>query len=177
MSEDVLPLSSALPSDALMHILSFLDAPGLVSAFASGDQKIGSLSERDVLWKDLRRRRWEGKHNTRVFLLDEQRSAKESYRLAELDSRRKSIGRDEFCRLRWMLVYNGVPSRMGLRSFGADGTYMSPYFGQPCPWEIVDNCLLFSGLRLPIERNENNWGWIVGGGSNTVYYSVDVDDN
>lgn len=55
---------------------------------------------------------------------------KESYWMAELDSRRRIISREELVNFRFQLIYNGVPSRMGLRHFNRDGYYDSPYMGR-----------------------------------------------
>jgi hypothetical protein len=100
------------------------------------------------------------------------RSWKESYILAEIDSRRRYMSREELVRFRWQLIYDGSPSKMGLRKFNEDGTYWSPYMGL-CTWILHGQLLTFAGLSLPVERNASNWGWVIGRGQRTVYHSVE----
>ena len=80
------------------------------------------------------------------------RSWKESYILAELDARRRAISRAEIVHFKWRLIYNGAPSKMGLRQFGADGTYSSPYMGA-CEWVLHGRYLMFAGVALLVERD------------------------
>ncbi len=93
--------------------------------------------------------------------------------MAEMDSRRKLLSREEFTHFKWQLIYDGHPSRMGLRQFHQNGTYWSPYIGV-CEWLLHGRHLMFAGMALLVERNEENWGWIIGRGERTVYYSVEV---
>jgi hypothetical protein len=79
-------------------------------------------------------------------------SWKEAYILAELDSRRRFISRDEVVHFKWQLIYNGAPSKMGLRKFDANGNYSSPYMGM-CEWQLHGNHLMFAGISLLVERN------------------------
>eukprot|EP00970_Alexandrium_tamarense_P014979 scaffold4548_cov270-Alexandrium_tamarense.AAC.1 len=83
-------------------------------------------------------------------LMHEPSSWKEAYLMAEIDSRRQTMAREELVHFKWKLVYNGGPSRMGLRQFEANG------------------------MSLAVERDENTWGWVIGKGQRTVYYSVEV---
>lgn len=101
---------------------------------------------------------------------------KESYIMAEIDSRRTKMTPEEFIYFKWQLIYNGTPSSTGLRSFNADGTYESPYMGR-CEWHLDEaGRLTFSGMQsvsLLAERDKDTWGWTVGKGQNIVYQSVD----
>jgi|Transcript_9124 hypothetical protein len=106
-------------------------------------------------------------------LMHEPSSWKEAYLMAEIDSRRQTMAREELVHFKWKLVYNGGPSRMGLRQFEANGTYFSPYIGV-CEWLLHGNQLMFAGMSLAVERDENTWGWVIGKGQRTVYYSVEV---
>ncbi|KAL3826240.1 hypothetical protein ACHAXA_006268 [Cyclostephanos tholiformis] len=105
-------------------------------------------------------------------VMHDPRSWKESYILAEIDSRRRFMSREELVSFRWQLIYDGSPSKMGLRKFNEDGTYWSPYMGL-CTWILHGQRLIFAGLSLSVERDENTWGWIIGRGQKTTYYSVE----
>lgn len=103
-------------------------------------------------------------------------SWKGKYLLAEIDRKRKKMTKKELSTFRWRLYYNGVPSRMGLRHFRSDGTYSSPYLGV-CQWDLNERTctLTFADtIVLYIRRNEDNWGWIIGKGTNTEYHSVEI---
>ena len=100
------------------------------------------------------------------------RSWKESYALAEIDSRRRYMSVEELVNFRWQLIYDGSPSRMGLRKFNEDGTYWSPYMGL-CTWMLDGERLAFAGMSLLVERNASNWGWVIGRGQRTEYHSVE----
>lgn len=99
-------------------------------------------------------------------------SWKEAYWMAEMDSRRQIISREEIVYYRFRLEYMGQPSKMGLRQFSADGTYDSPYMGL-CEWSLYRKHLLFAGMFLMVRRDKENWGWIIGEGERTVYFSVE----
>ena len=104
-------------------------------------------------------------------------SWKEGFIMAEIDSHRCLLTREEMIYYHWKLVYNGSPSLTGLRQFNADGTYNSPYMPQ-CEWTIyIDErygqLVSFAGLSLSVERDVKTWGWIIGKGARTVYYSVE----
>jgi hypothetical protein len=103
-------------------------------------------------------------------------SWKESYIMAEIDSRRTILTPEEFIFFKWQLIYNGTPSSTGLRRFNPDGTYESPYMGR-CEWHLDEaGRLTFSGMNVSLlaERNTDTWGWTVGKGQNNiVYHSVD----
>ena len=81
--------------------------------------------------------------------------------------------REELIYFKWNLVYDGYSSRMGLRQFNSNGTYWSPYIGV-CEWLLHGQHLLFAGMSLVIERDVDSWGWVIGRGQRTVYYSVEV---
>ena len=108
-------------------------------------------------------------------LIHEPKSWKESYILAEIDSRRKVITREELVYFKWKLIYDGSPSQMGLRQFSEDGTYWSPYMGT-CEWQLNYKCLMFAGMALQVERNADTWGWVIGRGERTVYHSVECEE-
>ncbi len=92
--------------------------------------------------------------------------------MAEIDSRRTVMAREELVHFRWNLLYEGKPSQLGLRKFNENGSYWSPYMGV-CEWILHGRQLLFAGMALTVERDPRNWGWIIGKGQRTVYYSVD----
>ncbi|KAL9182504.1 hypothetical protein ACHAXT_013156 [Thalassiosira profunda] len=105
-------------------------------------------------------------------LLHPPTSWKEAYIMAEMDSRRTVLTREELIHFKWQLIYGGSPSKTGLRQFNANGTYTSPYLGT-CEWILEGRHLQFSGMALLVERDAKTWGWIVGRGQRTEYYSVD----
>mmetsp|Transcript_19979 Transcript_19979/g.28307 ORF Transcript_19979/g.28307 Transcript_19979/m.28307 type:complete len:135 (+) Transcript_19979:169-573(+) len=99
-------------------------------------------------------------------------SIKQQMQYSIYDSKRHIITPYEIAYFQWKLYYNGEPSQMGLRQFNANGTYNSPYSGL-CEWTLQDNHLVFMGVVLPVVRNPHNWGWIIGSGCRTVYYSIE----
>merc|ERR1712085_17911 len=101
-------------------------------------------------------------------------SWKEAYILAELDSRRRVISRAEVVHFKWQLIYNGAPSKMGLRQFDANCNYSSPYMGM-CEWQLHGNHLMFAGISLSVQRNADTWGWVIGTGERMEYHSVEVE--
>lgn len=103
-------------------------------------------------------------------------SWKESYIMAEIDSRRILMTTEELVHFRWKLIYDGNPSQLGLRKFNENGTYWSPYMGI-CEWFLGDNRLSFAGMTLLVERDPITWGWVVGRGQRTEYFSVDEEDS
>jgi hypothetical protein len=105
------------------------------------------------------------------YLINRPMSWKESYWMAELDSLRETIAREELVHFKFQLIYNGQPSQTGLRHFNADGYYDSPYMGRS-EWILHGRHLLFAGMSLLIERDNTNWGWIIGKGERTEYRSV-----
>lgn len=111
-------------------------------------------------------------------LTHEPTSWKESYVMAEMDSRRQAMTREELVHFKWKLVYDGKESRLGLRQFDANGMYWSPYMGM-CEWILRGQYLMFAGMSLLVERDEESWGWIIGGGpirQRTVYHSVEAEE-
>ena len=99
-------------------------------------------------------------------------SWKEAYFMAEIDSRRETISREELVLFRFQLLYNGNPSRMGLRQFNIDGYYDSPYMGRS-EWILHGHHLLFAGMSLLVERDKKTWGWVIGRGERTEYRTVE----
>jgi hypothetical protein len=114
--------------------------------------------------------------NVAGSLMHDPKSWKESYVMAEIDSRRVGMTRDELVIFKWQLIYDGTPSTMGLRKFNENGTYWSPYMGI-CEWLLHDQRLMFAGLSLLVERDANTWGWVIGRGQRTTYYSVEVESH
>lgn len=102
-------------------------------------------------------------------------SWKESYIMAEIDSKRTKMSKEELVHFKWKLIYDGRPSVNGLRQFNADGTYHSPYMGLT-NWELEGNIFSFAGSTLFVERDANTWGWIIGKNERTMYRSVDEND-
>lgn len=94
--------------------------------------------------------------------------------MAEMDSRRPCMTREELIHFKWQLIYDGSPSRMGLRQFDPNGTYWSPYMGM-CQWVLSGTHLMFAGMSLFVERDVNSWGWVIGRNQRTVYHSVAAD--
>lgn len=100
---------------------------------------------------------------------------KTSYAYAVGDSRRRAITATEVDYFRWHLIYNGVPSRLGLRHFQKDGIFVSPHFGET-RWCLEEDGRAFAmqGVaRLAVDRNTENWGWMIGAGTGTEYHSVE----
>ena len=107
-------------------------------------------------------------------------SWKESYIMAELDSRRKTISREEILHFKWKEIHDGRPGQMV--RYLEDGTYTSPIHGEWC-WQLYKGTMYFSHdfqrdghnweARLLVERDANNWGWIIGEkGEETMYRSA-----
>ena len=98
--------------------------------------------------------------------------------MAEIDSRRTDMTREELVYFKWQLVYNDQPSQMGLRQFNADGTYTSAYLGTT-EWSLSNNHLMFAGMSLRVKRDTKTWGYVIGtkGQDPTIYYSVDTDED
>ena len=109
-------------------------------------------------------------------------SWKQCYAWIEYDMKyRPYITREEIVYYKWKLLYNGRESTLGLREFKNDGTYNSPYMGL-CQWSLdtMNNRFLVMNMSLPIERSivgtNHGCGWIIGKGSNTVYYSIEEEE-
>ena len=117
----------------------------------------------------------EGNISSHSNLIYKPKSWKESWILAEIDSRRTLMTREELVYFKWKLIYDGSPSQMGLRQFSEDGTYWSPYMGT-CQWQLNYKCLMFAGMALQVERNADRWGWVIGRGERTVYHSVECEE-
>ena len=164
-----------LPDVLWNLILSHL-APKDLSSISIVDKHFYSLSNQDSLWKILCGRRWEGKQSIPCRRSNSNHAAfswKERYAWAEFDKYRSVLSRTELCHeFHWKLIYNGKESRLGLRKFDANGTFTSPYAGV-VQWTFFENKLCFMGVLFPIERNPENWGWIIGRGSPTEYHSVE----
>lgn len=100
---------------------------------------------------------------------------KVSFAFAEADSQREDITNAEVSYFRWQLIYNGRPSTMGLRHFRADHVFVSPCFGETA-WQLDGNghfCMR-GYPPLKVNRNTDNWGWVIGKGTGTEYHSVEV---
>ena len=108
-------------------------------------------------------------------LMHNSKSWKESYIMAEMDSKCPYLSKEELVYFKWKLIYDGRPSQNGLRQFNADGTYHSPYMGV-CNWSLEDDRFSFAGTSLLVERDRNTWGWIIGKNERTMYRSVDEND-
>eukprot|EP00933_Yihiella_yeosuensis_P019934 TRINITY_DN16075_c0_g1_i1.p1 TRINITY_DN16075_c0_g1~~TRINITY_DN16075_c0_g1_i1.p1 ORF type:complete len:140 (-),score=17.48 TRINITY_DN16075_c0_g1_i1:372-791(-) len=103
---------------------------------------------------------------------------KTSYAYAELDSRRHWITEEEVAHFRWHLIYNGMPSSLGLRHFKRDGIFDSPHFGQTT-WYLEGGGRSFvmqNVAQLQVQRNPENWGWIIGAGTGTEYHSKEIQE-
>jgi len=100
---------------------------------------------------------------------------KTSYAFAEADSHRGKITLDEIAHFRWHLIYNGRPSRMGLRHFQRNGVFVSPHLGQTS-WRLDEqgNFVMHGVQPLAVQRNRADWGWAIGVGTNTEYHSREV---
>jgi len=107
-------------------------------------------------------------------------SWKESYIMAELDSRRKTISREEILHFKWKEIHGGRPGQMV--QYLEDGTYTSPVHGT-CGWALYEGFMYFGHdmerdggnweWRVSVERDVNNWGWIIGKkGQETMYRSA-----
>jgi len=100
---------------------------------------------------------------------------KTSYIYAELDSQRGKISAEEVSYYRWHLTYNGMPSSLGLRHFQRNGTFVSPHLGETTWFLNEDGSFVMRGIApLTVERNSNDWGWIIGRGTATEYRSIEV---
>jgi len=165
------------PDHVWQHALTFLSPSDLCSvALVSHEFHGWAVSDR--LWEPHCHKQWEGKQGRKERFLSKANnnlSWKQRYAWAAFDGQRQTITFEEFCYFSWRLLYNGQPSKLGLRKFSPDGTYHSPYAGR-LEWTLVDNHLLFMGIGLKFERNLETWGWIIGRGTGTVYYSVDAND-
>ena len=113
-----------------------------------------------------------GSTRTNYYVMHQPTSFKEAFILAEIDSRRVIMAKEELVHFNWQLIYDGSPSQMGLRKFNADGTYWSPYMGM-CEWALREDHIMFAGMQLSVERADN-WGWVIGKGTRTVYHSIDT---
>jgi len=93
---------------------------------------------------------------------------------AQMDSLRHTITVDEVAHFRWLLFYNGAMSGSGLRHFESDGCFHSPHFGRTAWFLTDDGEFCISGCYpLSVERR-HDFGWCIGKGSSTVYFSVEV---
>jgi len=141
------------------------------------NHELYELSSKDLVWEPHFQNVLAGKQNVHRFVVSSKglnglSSIKERLQCSLYDSKRPLITPAEIVYFTWKLYYNGEPSQMGLRNFNADGTYNSPYSGL-CEWTLQDNHLVFMGVVLPVVRNPHNWGWIIGSGCRTVYYSIE----
>lgn len=106
-------------------------------------------------------------------------SWKQSYIMAHLDSRRKTISREEILHFKWKEIHGGRPGQMV--QFLEDGTYISSIDGE-CRWVLYEGSMYFGQnmerngrnweWSLLVERDRNNWGWIIGKGQETMYRSA-----
>ena len=110
-------------------------------------------------------------------LMHEPKSWKEAYIMAEIDSRRVVMSQDELLLFKWQLVYDG--SMMGLRNFDRSDTHdlgICEYTsrGSNAKWGGVlkGQQLIFAGVSLFVERDPSSWGWIIGKGKRSEYYSL-----
>jgi len=176
-----------LPDAIWRYILTFFH-PRDLCCMALLNHDFYNWANDDALWKEHCLARWQGKqsigrmlrrhqeHNNRNNNDHRTLTWKQWFGWAEYDKTRPIISQDEMCDYAWKLIYNGAESRMGLRKFLPNGTYHSPYAGL-CEWALMDNRLCFMGLQLPVTRNLETWGWIIGPGTATVYHSVLEDAN
>ena len=153
------------------HILSF-SSPVDLCSISLANKELHAWSGGNRYWKKLCFLRWKGKQNVARFIHTENLTWKQRYAWAEFDKHRPTITQEEVCYFSWKLIYNGQESRLGLRKFSPDGTYTSPYAGV-CEWTLLQNRLCFMGIALPVERSEDNWGWVFGKGYSTQYTSVE----
>eukprot|EP00929_Paragymnodinium_shiwhaense_P042919 TRINITY_DN22136_c0_g1_i2.p1 TRINITY_DN22136_c0_g1~~TRINITY_DN22136_c0_g1_i2.p1 ORF type:complete len:152 (+),score=14.96 TRINITY_DN22136_c0_g1_i2:106-561(+) len=98
-----------------------------------------------------------------------------SYAYAELDSTRDKITREEISYFRWQLVYQGRASRLGLRHFQRDGLFVSPHMGHT-QWllDAAGNFSVAGMAPLRVERNEEDWGWVIGKNTATEYQCREI---
>lgn len=97
-----------------------------------------------------------------------------AYASAEIDSRRTIITREEVAYFRWALFYEGIRAAE-LRHFQADGRFDSPYLGQTTWHLYTDGSFCIRGIHpLPVERLPESWGWVIGKGYSTVYFSLET---
>ena len=93
---------------------------------------------------------------------------------AILDSRRDRITTNEIGYFRWKLFYQNRPSSTGIRHFREDGVYVSPYLGR-ATWELTEkNEFIIHKFTRPlsVRRRREDWGWTIGKGSRSEYWSV-----
>ena len=167
--------STMIQPDLWQHALSFLSEIDLCSA-ALVSREFYRWATEDRLWEPRCHRQWEGKQGRKELFFQSKPgglSWKQRYAWAAYDGQRQIISREEICYYSWRLIYNGCESKLGLRKFMEDGTYHSPYAGL-CEWTLSDHNrrLVFMGMSLPIERDLETWGWVIGKGSATAYFSV-----
>jgi len=117
--------------------------------------------------------------HSHISLTKKNHSWKESHIIAILDSRRKTISKEEILHFQWKEIHNGRPGQMV--QFLEDGTYTSPVHGE-CRWVLYEGRMYFGQnmerngnnweWRLLVGRDANNWGWIIGKGQETMYRSA-----
>jgi len=103
---------------------------------------------------------------------------KVSFVYSELDSLRKCISTEEVAYFRWHLVYHGRPSQMGLRHFQKNGIFVSPHFGET-RWSLAEggtSFIMHGVAPLQVQRNSENWGWVIGAGTGTEYHSRELEN-
>ncbi|KAL2913711.1 hypothetical protein HK105_206727 [Polyrhizophydium stewartii] len=97
-----------------------------------------------------------------------------AYAVAELDSKRNRITKDELCGIKWQFRFiNGWPRSMSsTASFLRDNTYESPLFERALHWRFYgDHVQVEQYPPLRCIRTEE-WGWILTN-SYVVYYLPD----
>jgi hypothetical protein len=93
---------------------------------------------------------------------------------AILDSSRERITKQEVGYFRWKLFYQNRPSSTGIRHFREDGVYDSPYLGR-ANWDLTKNGeFIIHGFTRPlsVRRRREDWGWTIGKGSRSEYWSI-----
>ncbi len=93
---------------------------------------------------------------------------------ALIDSHRVRITKHEIGYFRWKLFYQNRPSATGIRHFREDGVYISPYLGQ-ATWDLTNNgdFIIHKFTRpLSVRRRREDWGWTIGKGSRSEYWSI-----
>ena len=171
-----LSISDRLDRPLLELIYSYL-SPSDLCAVALVNREQLDISSADRLWEPHWHTFCQSQQKGLLYKEQLQSSSpswKHKYARIVEDSHRTVLTREELCHFDWQLVYNGQPSRLGLRRFHENGIYYSPYAG-PVEWRLQENRLHFMNMALPIQRNlgKHTGEWILGLGYTSVYYSVE----
>ena len=98
----------------------------------------------------------------------EPNSWKESYIMAEIDSRRTVLSREELIQIQW---HSG---HMIEGQFNEDGTYYVPDLKEMYKWVLRGNMLTVMGMEFMVEKDASTWGWLI---RRFPYPNVDDDDD